>query len=219
MNRPLKDSHLLIACFPVAIWSACFSPSFDEGYACSRQEECPPEQVCSGHRYCRLPEHVPRPGSASPKPDLANLPLFRITVDTAVQGVGLEGYVITASNGIFRLTWAGYSAFRGSVFTKPGDLVEIHPGCVDGSCRSPLTEELITSAKGDPDRIDYFSFPTDATVSGFDVEVRGDGAFFDLLIGDQRRADRIFFLSPDTVPPNQIVFPTEVPFGLLTGTP
>lgn len=136
---------------------------------------------------------LPRPGGGTPISNIAN--------GAGAPDPGFAGYIITASAGIFRITWAGYHEFRGSVFATNNDLGRFYAGCMDSACSLASSEDAVVLGNGDPARVDFVSFPASGKRSGFDVEVRSSDLLIDLLINDQRNPAAVTFVSADTGQP------------------
>lgn len=109
---------------------------------------------------------------------------------------GAAGYIITASAGSFRFTFAGYGEFRGSLFAQPGKLGALTTGCIDQSCALTSGDDVVRVAS-EPGRIDFLSFPASGTRSGFDIEVSDNLLLVDLLVDGRRRPDLTLFPSVD----------------------
>lgn len=156
------------------------------------------------------PIPVPLPGSGAPRPP-CRTPFSLIAVSAGSHDPGQAGYIITASAGTYRITWAGFREFRGSIFSAPGAMTRFFPGCRDGSCALSSAEDQVVLSGANHDRIDFVSFPASGKRSGFDVEIRGGVTFFDLLVDGLRQPGRVIFVSAET---QQISSAPSMPFGL-----
>lgn len=138
-----------------------------------------------------------------------NYPVSRIAVGLGVQGNLPSGYVITANTGSYRITWAGFREFQGSVWITAGR-PQFTAGCIDGSC-SLSSEDRVYLNTDDPQRIDFDSFPASGKRSGFDLTYTGD-LVFDMFVDGQRRPDKVIFPAADVG--GSIASAPGMPFGL-----
>lgn len=155
-------------------------------------------------------------GSGAPAP--GNLASTGILAGAGTFDPTLDGYIITANNGVFRITWTGFREFSGSVFASTGALGRVFAGCQDGSCSLATSEDAVAVSSSDPDRVDFGSFPASGNRSGFDVEVSDNRLILDLLIEEDstgaevRDPSKVVFTSSIT---GQQASAPDDPFELL----
>jgi hypothetical protein len=134
-------------------------------------------------------------------------PVAPIAVGVGITGAPPNGYTITANTGSYRITWAGFQNFSGSVWVRSGT-PQFAAGCSDGSCALGGGEDYVRLGAGG--RIDFDSFPASGKRSGFDLFYTGD-ITLDLYVNDQRRPDLVVFVSGVT---RQLASAPAMPFGL-----
>jgi hypothetical protein len=149
-------------------------------------------------------------GSYGPRPG-PNTLIAPIAIGVGVPDLGRAGYIITANAGTYRITWAGFREFRGSVFVSD-PAPQFFPGCMDGSCSLASGEDRVVLDRSEAGRIDFISFPGSGKRSGFDIAVpAGQPILLDILVEDARRPDRVTFVSAVT---QALASAPSMPFGL-----
>lgn len=199
-----------------ALLIGCVDPSIPVGVRCGAAGSCPGGQACEVLSQTCRPEGALRSelpvGVFGSRPDPVKTPLIRIARGSPAPNV--KGYVLIANDAYLRLTWAGYSEFRGSIYpqTPSGGRVEV--GCSDGGCLAePGTTQVQQSSDGL--RIDFVSFPIGQQRGGLTfIFPQSEVLYFDLLVDSSYRPDLTYLIEArDSTGPSAINAPA-VPFAI-----
>lgn len=148
------------------------------------------------------------PGAGTSRPIAGSYLIAPIQIGAFAPDPGFAGYIITANAGSYRITWAGYREFRGSVWIKSGT-PQFVAGCQDGACSLNGSEDSVVLGS-EAGRVDFISFPSSGKRSGFDLLFSGD-LVLDLLVDGRRDASRVGFVSGVN---GQFSSAPGMPFGL-----
>lgn len=208
-------SMLLSSMLLSSMLGACAGPSVPQDYQCASDKEksCPPGQLCETlSNLCRAPSRVRTSlplGSGGDVPP-SSAPLLHLSLEG--RPTPQPGYELYATVKSLCLTWGGYSEFEGSIFAVPGVIQRVTDGCADGSGKAGVGINHV-QVNADRTRIDFVAFPPYPQRGGIELFVSA-GALLgvDLLVEGSRATSEVYFSSADTVPIDQMVNPSAIPF-------